>query len=108
MKKLDERGCAPHQFSQAAALFVLSFLIAGTAGCAFWTPERTAAIHAAAATALEIACKSGGGELVATKLDELAAEGKITQEQAEDLKNAAQNGYYAFLARLRELSTPVE
>lgn len=105
MSKKEERGFTSHKYAALGGLFVLSFLIAATTGCAFWTPERIAAIHAAVATALETAYETGGSKLVTAKLDELAADEKITPEQAADLKRAAQRGYDAFLARLRELSS---
>ena len=104
MMNKEERGYAPRKLLGTVAMLALPLLIACTSGCVFWTPERIAAIHAAVATALETAYETGGSKLVTAKLDELAADGKITPEQAADLKRAAQHGYDAFLARLRELS----
>lgn len=77
-------------------------------GCAYFTEERLSEIRRTVATALEIACESGGKELAAAKIDELVAEGKITAEQGEMLKQALQKSYEAFCARLKELSEPAE
>ena len=105
MQKKEENGCKP---SGLLALFTALALIGLVSGCTVFTLERVAAIHRTVATALEIAYTSGGKELVFSQIDELVADGKITGEQAADLKNAAQRGYDAFLAKLRELSEPAE
>lgn len=90
------------------AVFIAAFVAVVATGCAFFTPERVAAIHKTAANALQIAYEAGGKTLVETKINEMVADGKITPEQGELLKAAARNGYEAFLAKLSELSEKTE
>ena len=55
-------------------------------------------------TILDIAYTSGGAVLVEQKIDQLVADGKITAQQGEMLKAAAQKSYEALQAKLTELS----
>lgn len=89
-------------------VFVLAFAAAAMTGCAYFTEERLSGIRQVAATALEIAYESGGKELAAAKIDELVAEGKITAEQGEMLKQALQKSYEAFRTRLKEFTESTE
>ena len=89
-------------------LFAAVFIAVTATGCAFLTPERVAAIHRTAATALQLAYETGGKALLETKINELVAAGQVTSEQGELLKAAAQNGYAAFLAKLNELAEKPE
>lgn len=92
----------------AVTVCALAFATATMNGCAYFTEERLSGIRQVAATALEIAYESGGKELAAAKIDELVAEGKITAEQGEMLKQALQKSYEAFRARLKEFSESAE
>ena len=51
-----------------------------------------------------IAYTSGGAVLVEQKIDQLVADGKITAQQGEMLKEAARRSYEALQAKLAELS----
>lgn len=51
-------------------------------------------------TALKIAYSAGGAELVCQRIDALVAEGKLTEEQGEQLKKAAQKAYETLIADL--------
>lgn len=73
-------------------------------GCSCFAPEKVAAIHKTVGTILDIAYASGGAALVEQKIDKLATDGKITQEQADLLKAAAQKSYADLQKRLKELS----
>jgi len=74
------------------------------AGCAYFTQEKVAAIHKTVGTVLDIAYTAGGAALVEQKIDQMAADGKITPEQAVQLKAAAQKSYDALQAKLAELA----
>ena len=89
-------------------LLIGAMLLGTLTGCGVLTPDRIAGIHRTVATALEIAYESGGRDLLLTKIDEMVGEGRISPEQGEMLKSAAQKSYDAFLARLRELSEQAE
>lgn len=69
-------------------------------GC---TTEQVAQIHSTVGAVLEIAYTNGGAALVAQKIDELVADGKITEAQATALKNAAQQSYELLQQKLTEL-----
>ena len=93
------------QFKSILFAVFAAVLVAVTAtGCAFFTPERIAAIHQTAATALQIAYEAGGKTALEAKIDEQVAAGKITPEQAVQLKAAAKKSYDALQAKLAELS----
>ena len=55
-------------------------------------------------TILDIAYTSGGAVLVEQKIDEMVADGKITAQQGEMLKEAARRSYEALQEKLQELS----
>ena len=73
-------------------------------GCSYLTQEKVAEIHKTVGTILDIAYTSGGAVLVEQKIDQLVADGKITAQQGEMLKAAAQKSYEALQAKLTELS----
>ena len=73
-------------------------------GCSYFTQEKIAEIHKTVGTILDIAYTSGGAVLVEQKIDQLVADGKITPQQGEMLKAAAQKSYEALQAKLTELS----
>ena len=73
-------------------------------GCSDFTQEKVAEIHKTVGTILDIAYTSGGAVLVEQKIDQLVADGKITAQQGEMLKAAAQKSYEALQAKLTELS----
>ena len=75
--------------------------IAASTGCAYFTQEKVAGT---ASTVLEIAYVAGGASMVGQKIDRMAADGKITAEQATLLKAAAQKSYADLQKRLKELS----
>lgn len=74
------------------------------AGCASTDAER-AAVKAEVASVMRLAYDAGAKDAVAKRIDELAAEGKITEAQAEVLHRAAQAAYEHALSRL-EGGTP--
>ena len=73
-------------------------------GCSYFTQEKIAEIHKTVGTILDIAYTSGGAVLVEQRIDQLVADGKITPQQGEMLKAAAQKSYEALQAKLTELS----
>ena len=79
--------------------------IAGTvAGCAFFTQEKVAAIHKTVGTVLDVAYTAGGATLVEQKIDAMVTDGKITAEQAVQLKAAAQKSCEALQAKRTALA----
>jgi len=75
--------------------------MATVSGCAYFTEERLAGT---ASTVLEVVYAAGGATLVEQKIDEMVADGKITEEQAALLKAAAQKSYDELQKKLKELS----
>ena len=73
-------------------------------GCSYFTQEKVAEIHKTVGTILDIAYTSGGAVLVEQKIDQLVADGKITAQQGEMLKEAARRSYEALQEKLAELS----
>ena len=69
-------------------------------GCSYFTQEKIAEIHKTVGTILDIAYTSGGAVLVEQKIDQLVADGKITPQQGEMLKEAARRSYEALQAKL--------
>ena len=93
------------KFTAIIALLVAFGLgMAAMCGCAYFTEERVAAIHKTVGTVLDIAYTAGGATLVEQKIDQLVTDGKITPEQAEQLKVAAKKSYDALQAKLTELA----
>ena len=78
--------------------------MAAMCGCSYFTQEQVAEIHKTVGTILDIAYTSGGAVLVEQKIDEMVADGKITAQQGEMLKEAARKSYEALQAKLTELS----
>ena len=78
--------------------------IAVMCGCSYFTQEKVAEIHKTVGTILDIAYTSGGAVLVEQRIDQLVADGKITPQQGEMLKEAARRSYEALLEKLSELS----
>ncbi|MBO4631552.1 MAG: hypothetical protein J5858_06490 [Lentisphaeria bacterium] len=75
--------------------------MATVSGCAYFTEEKVAGT---ASTVLEIAYVAGGASMVGQKIGQMAADGKITPEQAALLKAAAQKSYDDLQKKLKELS----
>ena len=73
-------------------------------GCSYFTAEKVAKIHKTIGTVLDIAYSSGGAALAEQKIDDMVTDGKITPEQAVQLKAAAKSSYDALQLRLSELS----
>ena len=73
-------------------------------GCSYLTQEKVAEIHKTVGTILDIAYTSGGAVLVEQKIDQLVADGKITPQQGEMLKEASRRSYEALQEKLAELS----
>ena len=73
-------------------------------GCSYFTQEKVAEIHKTVGTILDIAYTSGGAVLVEQKIDQLIADGRITAQQGEMLKEAARRSYEALQEKLAELS----
>ena len=93
------------KISIVSALFLAFVLGIGMmCGCSCFTPEKVAAIHKTVGTILVIASASGGAALVELKSDNRAADGRITQDQADILKAAARKSYADLQKRLKELS----
>ena len=78
--------------------------IAVMCGCSYFTQEKVAEIHKTVGTILDIAYTSGGAVLVEQKIDQLVADGRITAQQGEMLKEAARRSYEALQEKLAELS----
>lgn len=87
-----------------ALAIVFGLGMAVMCGCSYFTQEKVAEIHKTVGTILDIAYTSGGAVLVEQKIDQLVADGKITPQQGEMLKAAAQKSYEALQAKLTELS----
>ena len=84
-------------------LVILAFGLgmASMVGCGCLTKEQLAGT---ASTVLEIAYASGGAATVSQRIDQMVADGKITAEQAAQLKAAAQRSYEELQKKLKELS----
>ena len=84
-------------------LVILAFGLgmATMVGCGCLTKEQ---IAGTASTVLEIAYASGGATTVSQRIDQMVADGKITAEQAVQLKAAAQRSYEELQKKLKELS----
>ena len=84
-------------------LVILAFGLgmATMVGCGCLTREQ---IAGTASTVLEIAYASGGAATVSQRIDQMVADGKITAEQAVQLKAAAQRSYEELQKKLKELS----
>ena len=83
-----------------ALAFAFSLSMAVMCGCSYLTQEKVAEIHKTVGTILDIAYTSGGAVLVEQKIDQLVADGKITPQQGEMLKEAARRSYEALQAKL--------
>lgn len=84
-------------------LVILAFGLgmATMVGCGCLTKEQ---IAGTASTVLEIAYASGGAATVSQRIDQMVADGKITAEQAVQLKAAAQRSYEELQRKLKELA----
>ena len=80
-----------------ALAIAFSLGMAVMCGCSYFTQEKVAEIH-------KIAYTSGGAVLVEQKIDQLVADGRITAQQGEMLKEAARRSYEALQEKLTELS----
>ncbi|MBE6404335.1 MAG: hypothetical protein E7039_11615 [Lentisphaerae bacterium] len=71
---------------------VLSFALGmlTISGCAYFSQEKVAGT---VSTILEIAYVAGGATSVEQRIDQMVTNGKITEEQAVQLKLAAQKSY---------------
>ena len=83
-----------------ALAIVFGLGMAVMCGCSYFTQEKVAEIHKTVGTILDIAYTSGGAVLVEQKIDQLVADGKITPQQGEMLKEAARKSYEALQAKL--------
>ncbi|MGE4300650.1 MAG: hypothetical protein AB7F40_03500 [Victivallaceae bacterium] len=89
----------------AITLFTtFGFGMATMCGCSSFTEEKAAAVSKAIGTTLNIAYTAGGATLVEQRIDQLAADGKITPEQAVQLKAAAQKSYDELQKKLAEFA----
>ncbi len=89
----------------AITLFTaFGFGMATMCGCSSFTEEKAAAVYKVIGTTLNIAYTAGGATLVEQRIDQLAADGKITPEQAVQLKNAAKKSYDELQKKLAELA----
>ena len=90
----------------AILAFAIAFGLgmAAMCGCSCFTQEKVAEIHKTVGIILDIAYTSGGTVLVEQKIEQLVTDGKITVQQGEMLKVAAQKSYEALQAKLTELS----
>ncbi len=79
-------------------------LAAAVIGCSAISQDKVAAIHKTVGTVLDVAYTAGGATLVEQKIDAMVADGKITPEQAVQLKAAAQHSYDALQTKLTELA----
>ena len=70
-------------------------------GCAYFSQEKVAGT---VSTVLEIAYVSGGATRVEQRIDQMVTDGKITEEQAVQLKLAAQKSYEELQKKLKEYS----
>ena len=82
-------------------IFAFGLGMATMVGCGCLTREQLAGT---ASTVLEIAYASGGATTVSQRIDQMVADGKITAEQAVQLKAAAQRSYEELQKKLKELS----
>ena len=82
-------------------IFAFGLGMATMVGCGCLTREQLAGT---ASTVLEIAYASGGATTVSQRIDQMVADGKITAEQAAQLKAAAQRSYEELQKKLKELS----
>jgi hypothetical protein len=82
---------------------VLSFTLGMLAmtGCTYFSQEKVAGT---VSTVLEIAYVAGGATRVEQRIDQMVTDGKITEEQAVQLKLAAQKSYEELQKKLKELS----
>lgn len=82
---------------------VLSFALGmlTISGCAYFSQEKVAGT---VSTVLEIAYVAGGATRVEQRIDQMVTDGKITEEQAVQLKIAAQKSYEELQKKLNELS----
>ena len=87
-----------------ALAIVFGLGMAVMCGCSYFTQEKVAEIHKTVGTILDIAYTSGGAVLVEQKIDQLVADGRITAQQGEMLKEAARRSYEALQAKLTKLS----
>ena len=90
------------KFAYVFAL-ILSFALGmlTMSGCASFSQEKVAGT---VSTVLEIAYISGGAPRVEQRIDQMVTDGKITEEQAVQLKLAAQKSYEELQKKLKEYS----
>ena len=84
-------------------IVVLSFALGllSMSGCAYFSQGK---IAGTVSSVLEIAYVAGGATQVEQRIDQMVADGKITEEQAIQLKFAAQKSYEELQKKLKELS----
>ena len=90
------------KFAYVFAL-ILSFALGmlTMSGCAYFSQVRVAGT---VGTVLEIAYVAGGATRVDQRIDQMVTDGKITEEQAVQLKIAARKSYEELQKKLKELS----
>lgn len=82
---------------------IFSFAIGmlSMSGCSYFSQGK---IAGTVSSVLEIAYVAGGATHVEQRIDQMVADGKITEEQAIQLKIAAQKSYEELQKKLKELS----
>jgi hypothetical protein len=85
----------------AMMITILTLTIFLSVGCSSFDETKVATTIS---KALEIAYVSGGATLVEKKIDKLVDDKKITKEQGEQLKTAAQKSYENLQKKLTELA----
>ena len=90
------------KFAYIFALF-LSFALGmlTISGCAYFSQEKVAGT---VSTVLVIAYVAGGATAVEQRIEQMVTDGKITAEQAVQLKAAALKSYEELQKKLKELS----
>lgn len=91
-------------FTILSLLVAFGLGMAAMCGCAYFSKEKVAAIHKTVGTVLDIAYSSGGAALVGQKIDQMVTDGKITPEQAAQLREAAKKSYDALQEKLTALA----
>ena len=95
-------------FTLFALLIAFTLGMGAMYGCAYLTDAQTADINKTISAVLDIAYNAGGATLVEQEIDRLAADGKITSDQAAALRAAAQESYEALQAKLTEIANSTE
>ena len=82
-------------------IFSFALGLLSMSGCAYFSQGK---IAGTVSSVLEIAYVAGGATQVEQRINQMVADGKITEEQAIQLKIAAQKSYEELQKKLKELS----